>query len=80
MNRVIDDTALQCQNCKHWTPNKPDDEPVGPSWGRCALAKSSNGGPVAFTMAFAEDSESYGAWLTTRDSFGCVQFTEKGQS
>ena len=58
----------QCNNCKHWERYKHE-------WGLCEMARGKSGdAEYPEGKAFAEDCESYSAWLNTRENFGCNQW------
>jgi hypothetical protein len=68
-----------CQTCAHFKSDlqmSPRYLPLGDGWGVCQLSGSDRGTPDASkTLAYAEDSEHYIAWLNVREEFGCVQWS-----
>ena len=63
---------VRCHNCKHWDP--PNYPPAaGEQPGRCMLADYDSGAEHPQSLAWAEDSDCYRAWLRTLPLFGCVQ-------
>lgn len=69
--------ARTCADCHRWergTGEARDRE----HWGICEMTWANASGEVrnhADTLAVAEATHyGYGAWLTTHESFGCVQF------
>lgn len=67
----------QCKACKWWSLRSWSNED---DWGVCGLAASKDGErpDKSFTLAYAEDYESYKADLVTHETFGCVQFSSAG--
>lgn len=64
-----------CKDCRHWYTHPCVKEK---NIGSCQLATSSDAQPDnPSTLAWAEDTEQYSAWLNTKPEFGCVQFEEK---
>ena len=77
-------TDGRCATCRHWEPPDPsrDNRPPGVGFGRCGLASLEDGDTLQHwdTLAFAEDAESYMAWLHTSPEFGCVQWAGRDGS
>lgn len=64
---------MRCDQCKFWNAGDAHTAPAG----TCGRGKSRNGFPVdATTKAWAEDNESYAAYLVTKPDFGCVMFEQ----
>lgn len=69
-----------CKDCKHWQSPERLEKIYLHSFkmGRCELAGSSESyADHPESLAFAEDVESYSAWLNTSPDFGCVQWEAK---
>ena len=62
----------KCKNCKYF---EPDDNA---SWGECIRAESNRGVPVyTNSLAVAQDTETFHAFLKVHEDFGCVMFEPK---
>jgi hypothetical protein len=69
----------RCETCKWWQLKDGYSYDLRPGWGHCERTVLNNGDTLQHsdTLAFAEDAESYRAWLTTAPTFGCVMHDPK---
>ena len=63
---------MTCKICMLWEPRG---HPRGEDWGTCRKMASTDAYPrVMFTRAYAEDAESYSAWVSVRFNFKCNMY------
>lgn len=74
---------IRCKNCSHFKRpyafGNPDFDQVeaAKEFGECKLGDTDMGQSKSDALAYAIDSDQYGAWLKVSPEYGCIQFEEK---